>query len=762
MEENLNYMQIAGTIRAVLFHNEENGYAVVKLETQDGSWITAVGCLPGAAVGEQLILTGKYVLNSTYGEQFKAEWAERSLPVGVDAIYDYLASGAIKGIGPATATLLVSQFGEKTLGVIENQPERVYEIKGISRKKALGFSSTLKKQIGMRRVLEYLSNYGLKPTIGIRLYRAFGDRALERLEENPYIISRESIGASFAEADKLALDIGFEGDAPERVAAATVFELSHNSKNGHCFIPYSDLITVTSELIDVSAEQIEEAIEMLILDGDIVRCQIAGKDACYLVSLYESEAYVAERIKQMVSVNIDYEGNIEELIEEIEKEQAVDYADLQIYSLRVAALNQIMLLTGGPGTGKTTTVRAIVSLFKKLGLATLITAPTGRSAKRISELCGYEASTIHRLLEAGYTEDEENIVFRRNEKNLLECDAIILDECSMVDITLMHALISAMPESCRLVLVGDADQLPSVGPGNVFGDSIRSGVVQTVRLTDIFRQTESSSIVTNAHIINRGEYPNLINRVNSDFFLLKRNKSSETVDTLVDLCTSRLPANMGISKSDIQVLSPTRRGECGTTQLNLVLQNAINPPDKEKKEKKFGEIVFREGDRVMQIRNNYDIIWYNFSHGSCFSYLNGAEFKDDINTEHFEADESKSVGSGIYNGDIGEIISIDSIKEIIHVLYDDKLAAYGFDMLTELEHAFAITVHKSQGSEYDAVLFVAADSAPQLLSRKVLYTAVTRAKNLLIIVGPEENVYRMIDNHKISKRYSGLRARLQK
>lgn len=763
MNENSNYINIAGTVKVVLFRNDENGYSVVKLEDQDGKVITVVGCLPGVAAGEQLVLTGKFVVDSTHGEQFKTEWAERRLPQGAEAIYDFLSSGAIKGIGPATATLLVSEFGDKTLSVIENHPEKLYDIRGISRKKALEISQILKKQISIRRVLEFLGNYGIKPVVGLRLYRAYGDLSLQRLEENPYIIARESVGASFAEADSLALGMGFEGDAPERIAAAALFELSYNTRNGHCFIPYPDLITVTAELIGVAAEQIEEAVEMLIEEGELQRSQVAGKDACYLASLFFSETYVSERIKQMSLVKYKPARNLDKIIAEIEKEESVQYADLQIHSLNIAAQNQIMVLTGGPGTGKTTTVRAIVSLFSKLGLDTQLTAPTGRAAKRISELTGYEASTIHRLLEAGYTEDGENLVFRRNEKDTLECDVVILDECSMVDITLMHALLSAMPPKCRLVLVGDADQLPSVGPGNVFSDIIRSGIVETVRLTDIFRQTEKSRIVANAHIINRGDYPELKdNRLNSDFFFLNRRTSYEAVDTVIELCAERLPKKMGIPKNDIQVLSPTRKGEAGTKHLNIMLQSALNPHVEGKKEKKFGEIVFREGDRVMQIRNNYDIIWQIIP-GSDIQNFEDKKLTGVLNANQEESDDTssnKNIGSGIFNGDIGEIISIDLSNELVYVLFDDKLAAYSYDMLTELEHAFAVTVHKSQGSEYRAVILIAADGVPQLLNRKVLYTAVTRARELLIIVGSDGTVYRMIDNHKVSRRYSGLRARL--
>lgn len=755
MDNTPEYIEIAGTVKAVLFQNEENGYTVIKLETTDAETITVVGCLPFACPGEQIIVSGNYEKHSVHGEQFKAQWAQRSMPVGADAIYEFLASRAIKGVGPATATLLVTEFGAKTLQVIENEPERVAEIKGIGRKKALEISETFRKQVALRRLLEYLSNYSVRPTIAIRLYRLHGNDSMALLEENPYIIAGERIGATFAEADNLALNMGFEGDSAERVAAATLFELRHNSRNGHCFIPTDKLIAATSQLIEVPAEAVEEAIEVLCDSGELVQCSIADREACYLASLYEAESYSAERLKEMCQSKVTLKKDLDGLISEIEDEMKVKYAELQLHSLRIAAENRVMVLTGGPGTGKTTTVRGIVSLFDKLGLKTLLTAPTGRAAKRMSELSGKEAATVHRLLEAGFSEEGDELIFRRDEEEPLECDAIILDECSMIDICLFQALLCAMPENCRLVMVGDADQLPSVGPGHVFNDIIRSNVVPTVRLTEIFRQTAASQIVANAHKINRGEYPDLrSNSAESDFFFLRRPDPTGAVETVAQLCSQRLPKKMGIPAGDIQVLSPTRRGETGTVYLNTVLQRELNPPSARKKEKKYGEIVFREGDRVMQIRNNYDIIW---TKPKTVTYETD---EDGFSKPEVFFGDKPLHGTGVYNGDIGVVACIDVENEFLTVLYDDKIAAYGFDMLSELEHAFAMTVHKSQGSEYRAVVLLALDGPAQLMNRSILYTAVTRAKELLIAVGSDDTVANMIDNHKITRRYSGLRARL--
>ncbi|MEG0778342.1 MAG: AAA family ATPase [Oscillospiraceae bacterium] len=755
MEEKDNYIQISGTIKSLIYQNEENGYTVVKLETTDGENVTVVGCLPYASLGEQLVVTGEFSKHAVHGDQFKAEWAERSLPSGADAIFEYLSSRALRGVGPATATLIVTEFGDNALKVIENEPEKLAQIRGMSLKKANEISEEFKKQVGMRRLMEFLSNYEIKPSIAIRLYRLHGDGALELLQENPYIIAGENVGASFAEADTLALGMGFDDDSAERVAAATIFELRHNSRNGHTFIPMEKLVSATSELIEVDAESVEEALEVLCDSGDLVRSTVADREACYLASLYEAEVFAAERIKEMVSAKPIVKQDVDRMISEIEGDLNVSYAEMQLYSLRVAAQRQIMVLTGGPGTGKTTTVRAIVALYEKMGLKTLLTAPTGRAAKRMSELTGKEAVTVHRLLEAGYPLEGDELIFRRDEDEPLVCDAIILDECSMVDICLFRALLCAMPKNCRLTMVGDADQLPSVGPGNVFLDIIRSNLVETVRLTEIFRQTALSQIVANAHMINRGDYPDLRgNTSDSDFFFLRRNDPAQAVETIVSLCAQRLPQKMGIPQMDIQVLSPTRKGETGTVNLNAVLQRALNPASAGKKEKKYGEIVFREGDRVMQTRNNYDIIWQKPQE---IKFPNSADI---VQLPIITMGDKPPHGTGIFNGDIGVIAAIDTENEVLTVLYDDHVAAYGFDMLSELEHAFAMTVHKSQGSEYRAVVFIALDASPQLMSRSILYTAVTRARELLIIVGNDGTVCHMIDNHKVSRRYSGLRARL--
>ena len=724
--------EINGTVSAVIFRNDENGYGVVKLELDSGENVTAVGCLPYIAPGEMISAEGSWMTHAQHGRQFKIEQCSRLLPTSAEAIYEYLAGGTVRGVGPATAALIVDRFGDKALDVLEMQPEKLAEIKGISSAKAKDISAGFKKQAGVRRLTEFLCSYGIQPIFALRMFKFYGNSAIEVVHENPYILSSSHIGASFAEADSLALALGLEGDSLNRVCAAVVFELVHNSGNGHCFIPRGKLTLATSQLIGVAQELAEDAVDKLAETGEIVCCTVAGLDACYLAPLYEAETYTAGRIKAMCKAKTERKVDITSIISRLEAANNIEYAPMQREAIALAAQNRMLVITGGPGTGKTTILKAVLALYDELELETYLAAPTGRAAKRMSELCGMEASTIHRMLGAKMSEDGETVVFGKGEEDKLACDALIIDECSMVDITLMHAILKALKSDCRILLVGDADQLPSVGPGNVFSDIIRSGVVPTVRLTEIFRQKADSRIVRNAHMINRGEHPDF-NENSGDFFRLRRMQGGSCVETIVELCKKRLPENMKIPSNQIQVLSPSRKGETGTVNLNKCLQAALNPSDEKKKEKLFGETVFRVGDRVIQIKNNYDIVW-----------------KDKL---------GKS-GMGVYNGDIGTIIEIDTASEYLKVDYDDKIALYGFEMLNELEHAWALTLHKSQGSEYRAVILSLNPVAQLLLTRGVLYTAVTRAKELLIMVGDENVAHRMIDNHKQSRRYSALRIRL--
>ena len=734
MDQETELIELAGSVQSVIYKNEENGYTVLRLVDSNGELVTVVGCFPYASAGESRIVSGSWTTHNVHGRQFKAEYAQRMLPSGASAIYDYLAGGAVRGIGPATALLLVNRFGDSTLDVLERSPEKLAQIKGISLQKAVQMSETFRRQTGLRRLMEFICSFGLRPILAIRLYRYYADSAISILQENPYILASSHIGGSFAEADDMALELGIELQSENRIAAAAIFELEYNAGGGHCFIPRGKLAAVTGQMIGVEPQRVDVTIEEMIADGRIAFEQIAGCDACYLPRLYEAECHTAKRIAAMAGERYAIRMDFSSLIASLEAKQGICYAPRQRETLQLALENQIVVITGGPGTGKTTSIRAILAMFDSLGLRTLLTAPTGRAAKRMTELTGCEASTVHRLLGARFAEDEESVVFAKNEADQLDCDAVILDECSMVDISLMSALLAAMPADARLVLVGDADQLPSVGPGDVFSAILRSEAVPAVRLTEIFRQDGTSRIVRNAHMINRGEHPDLSENTGG-FFRLKRFKAASTVDTITELCASRLPEKMNIPSEEIQVLSPTRKGELGTVNLNQHLQAALNPPAEGKKEKLFGSVVFREGDRVMQIRNNYELSWHS--------------------------EDNSAAGSGIYNGDIGVITQIDLEQECLTVSFDGRLAVYSFDLLLELEHAWAMTVHKAQGSEYRAVILALCAASQMLTSRDILYTAVTRAKELLILVGDEQIAYQMIDNARQSRRYNALRVRIR-
>ena len=734
MDQERELTEISGSVEAVIYKNEENGYTVLRLRNENDELITVVGTIPFAAPGETLFVSGQWSTHSVHGKQFKAEFAQRLMPTDEAAIFAYLASGTIRGIGPATASLIVQKFGKRSLDVLENEPQSLAQIKGISILKANQMCKSFRQQVGVRRLMEFICSFELRPILAMRLYQYHGDKALELLRENPYILAASHIGGSFYEADRLALDMGLEEQNRSRINAAALFELRHNLGNGHCFIPREKLTAVTAELIRVEPELVEESIQELIETGLIRFEEIAGQRACYLPELYEAETDTARRLARLCRGGFRERVDLDALIEKLEESQHIRYAQMQRQTLALALQNQMMVLTGGPGTGKTTSIRGILALFDQLGIRTLLTAPTGRAAKRMTELTGREAATVHRLLGAKFDEDGEHVVFTKNEEQRLECEAVILDECSMVDLPLMDALLKALPPSCRLILVGDADQLPSVGPGNVFSAIIRSGVVPTVRLTEIFRQNEGSRIIRNAHMINKGQHPDFSENT-GDFFRLRRLQAGGTVDTVVELCSLRLPSKMHIPPEDIQVLSPTRKGDLGTANLNKRLQEVLNPAAKEKREKSFGDVVFREGDRVMQIRNNYDILWHN--------------------------GDNSNVCMGIYNGDIGRILQIEPAEEYLIVDFEGRIAQYGFDALPELEHAWAMTVHKAQGSEYRAVILALGASAPMLMTRDVLYTAVTRAKELLILVGDDAVADRMVDNFRPSKRYCALRVRLQ-
>lgn len=725
--------ELGGRIDSVIFRSDDTGYAVIRLDIGEEEPATAVGCIPYASPGETVHALGAWVNHAAHGRQFRIDTCSRQLPDTAESIYDYLCSGCVKGVGPATAALIVNKFSANSLNILENYPEKIAEIKGISMQKANEMSASFRRDHTVRRLSELMCRYEISPIYALRLYKYHGSAAYEVLCEDPYILATEAIGGNFFDADRLAVELGFDGDSISRICAAITFELQHNTNNGHCFIPREKLIAATAQLISVEPEEVGTALDTMLECGEIVSEAIGNVDACYLRGLYEAETVTARTLFDMVGVGFSDEKNVDRIIGEIERQTGLQYAPLQRKAISLAAEQHVLAITGGPGTGKTTCIKAIIALYDNMGLSVELTAPTGRAAKRLTELSDRDAQTIHRLLGATISEDGEKVIFKKNQAHPLDCDVVIIDECSMVDISLMKALLSALRPGCRLVMVGDADQLPSVGPGKVFEDVIGSGVIPAVRLTDIFRQAEDSKIVRFAHMINQGKHPDL--RENSgDFFLMKRRDAASSADTIVDVFSRRLPEKMGFPMQDIQVLSATRNGEMGTRALNQRLQQVANPPREDKHEKRFGDVIFREGDKVMQIRNNYDILWHK--------------------------EGSADVSAGIYNGDIGYIRQIDEQAGLMEIDFDGRLAMYTFDLLNEIEHAWAITVHKSQGSEYAAVILALGGCSPKLLVRGVLYTAVSRAKRLLVCVGNEEAAYRMIDNYVRSRRYSGLRLRL--
>lgn len=722
-----------GTVHSVIFQNAENGYTVLRLLTEEGEVITVVGCIPCVAPGEHLTVTGTWETHPQHGEQLKVQELERSLPEDEDEIFDYLSSGVCKGVGPTTARRIVDRFGLETLDILEAEPERLQEIRGITAKKAMEIGALFRQHMGLRRLMEFLSRYQLPPVLAIRLRQQYGDGALEMVRRNPYLLSDDVCGVDFSVTDTMALSMGFAEDCGQRLEAAVTFELTYNENNGHVFLPKDKLLSATCQLLGCGAEQVETALDALAERHAVVIQRIANVEAVYLRRLWEAETSACARLLALLEVDADQSRFADKAVAEIEREQGITYAPLQRQAVELAAKTGVILLTGGPGTGKTTTVRGIVALFQKMGLNIVLAAPTGRAAKRMSELTGgMEAQTVHRLLGMSWNEATHQVTFQKTEKEPLEAEAVIVDEMSMVDVSLFSALLRALRPGTRLVLVGDADQLPSVGAGNVFSDLIRSKKIETVFLREVFRQAEQSAIIRNAHRVNLGESPELKGN-QGDFFFLCRRDAQRAVSTVLELCKTRLPDNMHIPAEQIQVLTPTRKGPCGTVNLNRLLQEALNPKAPGKREILWGERVFRVGDRIMQTRNDYDVVWQK---------------------------TDGTVGTGMFNGDVGRIVEIDQSGEWLALDFDGRTAPYSTEMLSEIDLAYAQTVHKAQGSEYRCVVLATMPSAPSLMVRGVLYTALTRARKLLVMVGDDAAVRSMAANDKQQKRYSGLKWRL--
>lgn len=721
-------LQLEGAVENIVYRNEENGYTVVEISDSD-DYITAVGIMPQVGVGDTVKLTGKYITHRNYGRQFSASICEICRPTESADILRYLSSGAIKGIGAATAQRLVAEFGEATLDVMENEPERVALLKGISKSKAEDFSLQLKTNSGVRTLMLYLGEYGISNTSSVKIYNSFGPSCVDRIKANPYILCEGDFGVSFESADFIAKKESLEPESNVRLRAGITYVLRHNERNGHTCLPKDKLLKTSADFLVVNPEKVNECMEEMLFDRSLIGDKFDETEFVFTPQLHLSETYVSSRIKMLLKFPSEKIKDIDKEIEICEKNDGITYAELQKQAITSALTEGMLVLTGGPGTGKTTTLNAIIKIMKEKGKKVLLSAPTGRAAQRMSELTGDEAKTLHRLLEVSW-DKQDNPVFNKNERNQLKCDALIVDEVSMVDTFIFESVMRALPLGCRLILVGDSDQLPSVGPGNVLGDLIDSGILPVVRLNEIFRQAQQSLIVTNAHKIVNGEMP-VLNKADKDFFFLQRNNKTEVTNVITDLCTNRLPKAYGYSAfENIQVLSPSKKGELGTAELNHKLQSALNPKSDEKAEVTIGSKTFRTGDKVMQIKNNYDIRW----------------FKDNGET-----------GEGIFNGDIGIIERIDKKVKMIKISFYDKTAMYTYENASDLDFAYAVTVHKSQGNEFDAVIIPMFSGPPQLYYRNLLYTAVTRAKKTLILVGNPQTVEYMVNNNRRTKRYSGLK-----
>lgn len=725
---------LQGIITGVVYQNYDNGYSVLRVSCGGGESVTVVGTIPLPVVGERLVVTGKWSSHANYGKQFEAEFLERMMPQNAPEILRYLSSRVIKGVGPKTAARIVEKFGDETLLIMERDPEKLAQVSGITQAKALAIGEAFRTQVGMRQLLEFFTVHHLPAELAVQVYKLYGEASIDLLYDDPYLLMDERLDAPFGAVDHFAVEIGISAADPRRIEAGLLFELNYNRAAGHSFLPEDKLIAATAQLLSVSTEDTAAGVTRLLEAKRLIRDNLAGITVSYLPALYQAEQYCTRRLLSHSHLEFSVKERTEKLLRQAANAIGITYSDQQEQAIRDALTRGLLLITGGPGTGKTTIINGILEIYNHLGIRSLLAAPTGRAAKRLTEVTGQEAYTIHRLLGAGIDPQTGRLFFSKNESDPLTADAIIVDEMSMVDVELLHSLLQAVKPDTQLILVGDPDQLPPVGPGFPFNDMLRSNVLHSVRLTEIFRQAQESLIVMNAHRVNGGIMPDLKN-VKSDFFFLPARSEEEVCRTIEGLCATRLPNNMGISSDQIQVLSPTKKGSAGTAWLNKRLQTVLNPTDGKRREKLFGETLLREGDRVMQIRNNYDIVW--------------------------RKEDGTTAGTGIFNGDIGTITSISTETETLTVLFEDRLVDYDFSQLGELELAYAMTVHKSQGSEYRAVILSAWNASAYLLNRSILYTAITRARELLIIVGKEETVLTMTQNAKTGRRYTGLKLRLQ-
>ncbi len=725
-------LHIEGSVENIIFRNEINGYIVLDLDA-GGELITVVGILGNIEEGEILILEGKYGSHKKYGTQFVAEYCERKLPDNAVNIEKYLASGAIKGIGAGLAKKIVRVFGDDTLDIIENNSGRLCEIKGISPKKCREIAGEAQKIFSLRTVTSYLAQYEVKAKYAMNFYRKYSTDSMELIKVNPYLLCSDGIGLSFNKADVIARDLCISRNADCRIIAGVQYVLSANAENGHSCLPVESLMKVIMPKLDISEKDFFNSYNCAVDDNELFSYIKNEREYVYLPDYYYAESFIADRLKILCGFSSPENFDCNALIDIEEQEHNIKYEGKQRLAITTAISRNIMVLTGSPGTGKTTTLNAIISILEKKGDKVLLAAPTGRAAKRMSELTGYEAKTIHRLLEVAYSSDNR-LVFVHNENNPLDCDAIIIDEMSMVDCLLFEKLLRALRLNCKLIMVGDFHQLPSVGAGNLLEDIINSGTVPVVELTEIFRQAQKSFIITNAHRIVSGEYPDISQNKN-DFFFFPLNDHEKAVQFIVYLTKVRLPNYYKYSPvDDIQIITPSHKGTVGTAEMNKILQESLNPPAENKEEYRIFGRIYRTGDKVMQMQNNYDIVW----------------------------NKGSEQGTGIFNGDIGKIVRIDCNTQSALIDFDGRCAVYPFEILTQTELSYAITVHKSQGCEFEAVIMPVMEGFEKLCYRNLLYTAVTRAKKLLILVGSEAKIHSMVDNNRRTRRYTCLRDMLER
>lgn len=722
--------RLEGTVEHVIYSNEDNGYTICDMSVGDDEIYTVVGIMPMVSDGDRLTVYGRWVHNARYGRQFSVSQYERVMPADTASILRYLSSRVIKGVGPKTAQRIVAEFGEDTFDVIENHPEWLSEVKGISQKLAESISKNFKEQSEIRNTMIFFQDYfGVSTTL--KIYKRFGSRSVDIAKKNPYRLCNEVEGIGFERADEMASRLGFTTNNFDRIMSGIDHVLTRAAvSGGHVCLPRDELEGASAELLGVSREEIRSGLDELLREGKLVAERARKADVIYQKHSYDAEKYIARKLgvidRMCASVNAADVGGF---IAGEESHSGISYAALQKRAIEDALRYGVMILTGGPGTGKTTIVRALIRIFDSMGFDIALAAPTGRAAKRLSEATSSEAKTIHRLLEMTY-DTSGRYVFMRDKNNLLDEQIIIIDEASMIDNALMASLLEAIKPGARLIIIGDIDQLPSVGAGNVLRDIIDSERFATVRLTEIFRQAGESLIITNAHAVNNGEMPVLDSKSN-DFFFLTRESDREIAATVCDLCLTRLPRAYGdLARFGTQVIAPSRKGEAGTENLNVILQERLNPPTKDKREHRFRDRLYREGDKVMQIRNNYDLLWS----------------REDIDTD----------GSGIFNGDIGTVELINERDAYMEIRFDERLVRYEFSLLEDLEHAYAITVHKSQGSEYPITVIPVGSAPPMLHTRNLLYTAITRAQNMVVMVGRESVIAEMVRNNRQAMRYTGL------